>query len=88
MVLENWPPYSPDLNPIKHVWRRLKAKAQDMYPDLKDTPGRPRAVKERISEVLPKVWDQIEESYLESLWRSMPSRVAAVIAAEGWYTKY
>jgi transposase len=73
MVLENLLPYFPDLNPIEHVWRRLKAKAQDMHPDLKATPCRPRAVQERRSEVLQKVWDKVEESYLESLWRSMPS---------------
>jgi hypothetical protein len=26
VVLENWPPYSPVLNPIQCVWRRLKEK--------------------------------------------------------------
>ena len=30
----------------------------------------------------------IEGEFLESLWESTPRRVAAVIAAKGWYTKY
>ncbi|RPB03018.1 hypothetical protein L873DRAFT_1867112 [Choiromyces venosus 120613-1] len=32
--------------------------------------------------------DTLELEYLEDLWRSMPSRVCVVIAANGWYTKY
>ena len=35
------------------------------------------------------VWTQdIEGDFLESLWESMPRRVAAVLDAKGWYTKY
>ena len=35
------------------------------------------------------VWTQdIEEEFLERLWESMPKRVAAVLDARGWYTKY
>jgi hypothetical protein len=59
-----------------------------MYPGLKDTTGGPEKVRKRLTEVLPKVWDSIEPEFFESLWRSMPSRVCAIIAAKGWYTKY
>jgi hypothetical protein len=24
VIITNWPPYSPDLNPIKHIWWHLK----------------------------------------------------------------
>jgi hypothetical protein len=42
-----------------------------------------------LSEVLPEIWEKdIEGDFLERLWGSMPDRVAAVIAAGGWYTKY
>jgi transposase len=30
----DWPPYSPDLNPIKHVWRHLKEWVHEHYPEL------------------------------------------------------
>lgn len=29
-----WPPYSPDLNRIKHVWKLMKNSIQIKYPDL------------------------------------------------------
>ena len=45
-------------------------------------------IKKKLVEVLPLVWDSILEEFFEKLWRSMPDRVEAVIAAKGWYTKY
>ena len=30
----DWPPYSPDLNPIKNLWKILKAKIIKLYPEL------------------------------------------------------
>ncbi|KAH0605323.1 uncharacterized protein H6S33_004545 [Morchella sextelata] len=88
IVVENHPPYSPDLNPIEHVWVELKKRFQSQYPNIKNTPGGPKRVKERLAEVLPLVWDTIPEDFFERLWKSMPDRVAAVIAAGGWQTKY
>jgi transposase len=34
--LTDWPPYSLDLNPIKHVWWHLKAKVLELHPELKN----------------------------------------------------
>lgn len=83
--LEDHPPLSPDLNPIEHAWVQLKRQLHQQHPDILNTPGGPEKVRDRLAEVLPQVWETISESVFE---KSMPSRVAAVIEAKGWYTKY
>jgi transposase len=87
-VVMDWPPYSPDLNPIEHIWRELKIGLQVAYPDIKYTKGGPDKVRAALAEALPQVWDSLSEDKFWTLCSSMPERCAAVIKAEGWYTKY
>ena len=82
------PPYSPDLSPIEHIWIELKKRLHQQYPRISDTPGGKEAVKRKLAEVLPLVWDTIPSEFFEKLWKSMPKRVAAVLEARGGYTKY
>lgn len=81
------PPCSPDLNPIEHVWRHVKDRLHRMYPKLKDIGSKTQAV-EHLKAVIEEVWQSVAEEYFEVLVSSMPARCAAVIAANGWYTKY
>ena len=87
-VTEKYPVYSPDLNPIEHIWAYMKCQLNKKYPNLLNIPGRPAVVKEALADALLEIWNGIPESLLESLYTSMPCRVAAVIKAEGWYTRY
>lgn len=86
--VEDHPPYSPDLNPIEHVWVELKRRLQQQYPNIADMKGGKVAIKKKLGEVLPLVWDTIPEEFFERLSSSMPERVAAIIEAKGWYTRY
>ncbi|EPS35363.1 hypothetical protein H072_11274 [Dactylellina haptotyla CBS 200.50] len=87
IIVMDWPPYSPDLNPIEHVWRYLKDQLHKLYPRLKDIENKAEAVKQ-LKAVLEEVWYSLAAEYFENLAASMPKRVQAVIDAKGWYTKY
>lgn len=76
----SWPPQSPDLNPIEHVWHHLKLK-------LSAYPTKAKGVHE--------LWDRVEEQWAtftkEDCQRyidSMPARIDAVIKAKGGHTNY
>jgi hypothetical protein len=57
------------------------------YPDIKNTRGL-NMVREWLAAVLPEIWAEIPEEFFQNLWKSMPGRVATVISAEGWYTRF
>lgn len=85
--LVDWPPYSPDLNPIENLWKILKAKIIELYPKLvtmKDN----ATTKEYLIRAAQEAWDLIEDALLDKLASGMQKRVDAIIAAGGWYTKY
>jgi len=85
--LTDWPPYSPDLNPIEHVWWHLKLQVQKLHPELLDQGNSEQALK-NLSEACKEAWNALPDSLFESLIESMPRRVQACIEANGWHTKY
>lgn len=88
ITIMEWPPYSPDLNPIEHLWFLLKEGVYRVNPDIENVGGNDETIQEELFKALFRSWEEIKESYLDRLVKSMERRVKAVIAAEGWYTKY
>lgn len=84
----NWPPNSPDMNPIEHLWFCLKGILHKRYPDTAVIRGGPERVKQVLEERLSEVWQDISRETLEGLVKSMPARVSALYAAKGWYTRF
>ncbi|UYV69448.1 hypothetical protein LAZ67_6003632 [Cordylochernes scorpioides] len=74
-----WPPYSPDLSPIEHVWdiigRPLHALPQ------------PRSENE-LWQMVEREWRAIPQDAIRTLIDSLPRRVAACIAVRGGPTCY
>lgn len=78
--LLDWPPQSPDLNPIEHLWSILKRKILAK----KDPAKTINELWERSIEV----WVNINPQVLINLVNSMPKRIKAVKTARGGHTKY
>jgi transposase len=83
----DWPPYSPDLNPIEHLWPHLKRKVLEMHPELETITGEDN-IREAIGTALQEAWSLIGKDLMDSLIESMPDRVKACKKAGGWHTKY
>ncbi|UYV83088.1 hypothetical protein LAZ67_22002161 [Cordylochernes scorpioides] len=66
-----WPPYSPDLSPIEHVWdiigRRLHALPQPRSED-------------ELWQIVEREWRAIPQDAIRTVIDSLPRRVAACIA--------
>jgi len=87
-VVMDFPPNSPDMNPIEHLWNALKRELFCHFPDTADLPGCPETVRHALAERLAMVWAEIGEDIMNALIDSMPRRIQALIEAKGWYTKY
>jgi hypothetical protein len=87
-LLEDWPPYSLDLNPIEHLWSLLKEKLYELYPDIELWRGSEEEVAERMEDALVHAWGQIRDQIAYNCVNAMPERIQACIRAKRWYTQY
>lgn len=78
-----WPPYSPDMNSIEHLWFQLKEVVYKINPDIEWVGDNDEIVPEILFEEFFKAWEDIDQYYLHELVRSMEKRVKVLIAAKG-----
>lgn len=74
----DWPPQSPDINPIEHLWAILKKMVKKEQ----------RRKHQTFRNAVMKAWSEIPLSLIHSLIDSIPDRLHAVIASKGYSTKY
>ena len=75
----NWPPYSPDLNPIEHAWVKLKERIYLPHPDLEPSNGTKEQLKEPFFKAMKEAWESVGQGFFDGLVRSMEKRVNAIL---------
>jgi hypothetical protein len=74
----DFPPYSPDLNPIENLWPDLVARVDSHYAKTK----------EELENAIKYEWIKTSKVLLKQLAASMPSRLQEVIDHNGHKTHY
>ncbi len=74
-TLLKWPPQSPDLNPIEHLWDVVEREICIM--DVQPTNL------EQLHDAIMSIWTKISEECFQHLVESMPRRMKAVLKAKG-----
>jgi hypothetical protein len=83
-----WPPQSPDLNPIENLWTELKVHFHKRFMELCGGASKSMEARCRYGEILQEVWYDQGMELMNALIESMPCRCAVVIEAKGGWTKY
>lgn len=76
----DWPSRSPDLNPIEHLWDHVKRELNNPNNIIRDI--------QDLRFEINRIWNDIPQARIRRLILSCRRRVAAVIAANGDFTKY
>ncbi len=79
-TLLKWPPQSPNLNPIEHVWDVVEREIHIM--DVQPTNL------QKLRDAIMSIWTKISEECFQHLVESMPRRIKAVLKAKVGPTRY
>ena len=77
-VLE-WPPHSPECNPIEHLWAIL---VRRIYEG-----GKEYRTNEDLKNAIKRVWEYLEIELIQKLVRNFPKRLIQVVANRGVPTR-
>lgn len=77
------PPYSPDMNIIENLWALLKHQVRKNCFEYGQTSRR-----EEFIELLTTKWSEIQSDIIRNLFNSLPRRMAKILEAQGYSTKY
>ncbi len=75
-TLLKWPPQSPDLNPLEHLWDVVEREIHIM--DVQPTNL------QQLCDAIMSIWTKISEEYFQHFVESMPQIMKAVLKAKGF----
>jgi transposase len=78
VTLLEWPPWSPDLNPIENLWHVLKARVYARFPQSM----------EELEQFIREEWEATELKFIARICRGMPRRLQLLLENEGHKIAY
>lgn len=75
-----WPPYSPDLSPIEHLWDEIDRR-------IRRRPQAPQNL-QQLTDAIIEEWDRLPQRKINTLVLSMHKRIRAATLARGGHTRY
>ena len=78
--LMEWPPQSPDLNPIENLWSILDNKIRKRKKQPSNT--------DELFLIPQDEWQNLDATLLQNLVNSMPKRCQALINSRGYWIDY
>ena len=79
-VIPDWPPNSPDLNPIENLWAIVSAKVYEQ--------GKLFYSKKSLFAAVSKAWEGVSLETCQNLINSIDTRLEMVISVEGGHIDY
>lgn len=80
--VQDHPAHSPDLNPIEHVWKKMKKILRRDYPGLYLLKKNEANIA-KVEGALKDAWNKVPQDLINRLIQSMPRRLATVRKAKG-----
>ncbi len=77
-TLLKWPPQSPDLNPIEHIWDVEEREIHIMVVQPTNL--------QQLCDAIMSIWTKISEECFQHLFEPVPRRIKAVLKAKGVQT--
>lgn len=81
-VMMDFPPKSPDLNPIENIWANFQKRMNKKLFNVCIS------TKSDLLELIRNTWKEIPASFINNCMMSMPARLKEVIRMKGRHTKY
>ena len=61
VAVQDWASYSPDMNPIEHVWKALKELVAKMYPEVMKNNSESDEARTELEEALQSAWNALPD---------------------------